>query len=117
MQADIVVTNARILTMDPARPTASAMAVADGRILAVGEDAEILPLAGSLTRRIDAAGRSLLPGFIEAHMHVFGGGAILNDLLLTGAKGEATIRERVRAHAAANPNAKVLYCQGVDYDM
>lgn len=117
MQADIVVTNARILTMDPARPAASAMAVANGRILVVGEESDILPFAGNATRRIDGTGRSLLPGFIEAHMHVFGGGATLNDLLLTGAKGEGTIRENVRAHAAANPNAKVLYCQGVDYDM
>ncbi|WP_348642246.1 amidohydrolase [Mesorhizobium sp. M4B.F.Ca.ET.143.01.1.1] len=59
----------------------------------------------------------MLPGFIEAHMHVFGGGAILNDLLLTGTKGEAAIRDKVRAHAAANPEAKVLFCQGADYDM
>jgi predicted amidohydrolase YtcJ len=117
MQADIVVTNARILTMDVARPVASAMAVANGRILAVGDATEILALAGSSTRRIDGAGRSLLPGFIEAHMHVFGGGATLNDLLLTGMKGEAAIREKVRAHAAANPGARVLYCQGADYDM
>ncbi|TIU64372.1 MAG: amidohydrolase, partial [Mesorhizobium sp.] len=108
MQADIVVTSAKILTMDPARPAASAMAVANGRILAVGDATEVLPFAGNLTRMIDAAGRSVLPGFIEAHMHVFGGGAILNDLLLTGTKGKTAIREKVRAHAAANPEAKVL---------
>lgn len=67
MQADIVVTNARILTMDPARPAASAMAVANGRILAVGDATEVLPLAGNSTRIIDGAGRSLLPsGDIEA---------------------------------------------------
>ncbi|MET3522268.1 amidohydrolase [Mesorhizobium abyssinicae] len=117
MQADMVVTNARILTMDPARPAASAMAIANGRVLAVGDATDVLPLAGNSTRIIDAAGRSVLPGFIEAHMHVFGGGAILNDLLLTGTKGEAAIRDKVRAHAAANPEAKVLFCQGADYDM
>lgn len=93
------------------------MAIANGRILAVGDATEVLPLAGNSTRIIDAAGRSVLPGFIEAHMHVFGGGAILNDLLLTGTKGEAAIRDKVRAHAAANPEAKVLFCQGADYDM
>jgi len=117
MQADIVVTNARILTMDPAKPAASAMAVANGRILAVGDATEILPLAGASTRRIDGAGRTLLPGFIEAHMHVFGGGAILNDLSLSGMKEEAAVREKVRAHAAARPEVKVLFCQSTDYDM
>ena len=117
MQADIVVTNARILTMDPAKPAASAMAVANGRILAVGDVAEVLPLAGASTRRIDGAGRTLLPGFIEAHMHVFGGGAILNDLSLSGMKGDASVREKVRAHAAARPDVKVLFCQSTDYDM
>ncbi|MFM2281186.1 MAG: hypothetical protein RLZZ444_3417 [Pseudomonadota bacterium] len=117
MHADMIVTNARILTMDEDRPTASALAIAGGKVLAVGDEAEILALAGSATKRIDAAGRSLLPGFVEAHMHVFGGGAILNDLSLNGIKGDETVRQMVRDYAAANPDSKVLYCQSVDYDM
>lgn len=117
MQADMIVTNARILTMDPDRPTASALAIAGGRILAVADEAEIEALAGAKTQRVDGGGRSLLPGFIEAHMHVFGGGAILNDLSLSGIKGDNEVRRLVLDYAAANPGAKVLYCQSVDYDM
>jgi predicted amidohydrolase YtcJ len=115
MTADLIVTNARILTVDEAAPRASALAVAGGRILALGSDAEVSKLAGPATRRIDGQGRSLLPGFIEAHMHVFGGGAILGDFQLPTVKGEAEMREKIRAHAAAHPEAKVIYCQGAEY--
>lgn len=117
MTAELIISNARILTMDPDNPVATALAVAGGRVLAIGSDADVLPLASAVTRVIDGAGRSLLPGFIEAHMHLFGGGAILNDLILTGTKGADALRAKVRAYAAANPQAKVLYCQGADYDM
>jgi predicted amidohydrolase YtcJ len=117
MQADMIVTNARILTMDPDRPTATALAIAGGRVLAVGDLWEISALAGAHTHRVDGGGRSLLPGFIEAHMHVFGGGAILNDLSLNGVKGDDTVQQMVRDYAAANHDSKVLFCQSVDYDM
>ncbi|WP_349017744.1 amidohydrolase [Rhizobium sp. 32-5/1] len=50
-------------------------------------------------------------------MHVFGGGAILKDLSLNGVKGDDIVRQTVCAYAAANPDAKVLFCQSVDYDM
>jgi len=115
MTADLIVTNARILTMDDASPRASALAVGDGRILAIGSGAEISKLAGPATRHFDGMGRTLLPGFIEAHMHVFGGGAILGDFQLPSVKGEAEMRDRIRAHAAAHPDAKVIYCQGAEY--
>jgi len=115
MAADLIVINARILTMDEAAPRVTALAVADGRVLALGSDEEISALAGPGTRRIDGQGRSLLPGFIEAHMHVFGGGAILGDFQLPSVKGEAEMRERIRVFAAAHPDAKVVFCQGAEY--
>jgi predicted amidohydrolase YtcJ len=117
MHADMIVTNAKILTMDPDRPTATAIAVAGGRVVAIGDDSDIQALAGADTRHVDGAGRSLLPGFIEAHMHVFGGGATLNDLSLNGVKGDDKVRQIVRDYAAANPDTKVLFCQSVDYVM
>ena len=72
---DLVITHARILTMDAAAQRAGAVAVQGGRILAVGTDAQILALVGPQTRVINAQGRSLLPGFVESHMHLFAGGA------------------------------------------
>jgi predicted amidohydrolase YtcJ len=115
MTAELILTNARILTMDANQLEAGALAVAGGRILAVGTSEDILSLATPATRQIDCGGRSLLPGFIEAHMHVFGGGATLGDFSLPTVKGEAEMREKIRAHAAANPEAKVIFCQSAEY--
>jgi predicted amidohydrolase YtcJ len=67
--ADKVFFNGDILTMDEARPTAEALAVKDGRILAVGTASEILALAGAQTTRVDLAGKTLLPGFLDGHSH------------------------------------------------
>lgn len=117
MDADLIVFGAAALTMDVQNPKATAVAVRDGSILAVGSDTDIMAHAGPETRTVDAKGATLLPGFIEAHMHLFGGGASLKHLLITGTKGFDAICQKVRAYAEANPMAKVLYVRGVDYDM
>jgi predicted amidohydrolase YtcJ len=73
--ADLVVTNARVLTMDDGNPRAEAVAVRGDRILAVGPRPKVEALAGPSTRTVDAAGGSVLPGLVESHMHLFMGGA------------------------------------------
>jgi predicted amidohydrolase YtcJ len=115
--ADLIITGARALTMNPDQPTAEAVAIGDGKILAVGTAEAVMVHAGEKSRVVDAKGASLLPGFVEAHMHLFGGGASLKHLQLTGLKGFDAICEKVQAHAAENPDVKVLYAQGADYDM
>lgn len=117
MTPDLIITNARILTMEPDHRRAEALAIAGERLLAVGAMAEVEGLAGPQTRVIDAKGATVLPGFIEAHMHLFGGGATLSHCQLMGTKGLPAVTEKIRAYAAANPTAKVLYAQGADYDM
>jgi predicted amidohydrolase YtcJ len=67
--ADMVVTNARIATLDAASTTASAMAVRDGRLIAIGGNEAILATAGPGTRRFDAGGRTVVPGLIDSHIH------------------------------------------------
>ncbi|MEQ2005346.1 MAG: amidohydrolase family protein, partial [Limisphaerales bacterium] len=67
--ADLVVLNGRVLTMNAASRTASAVAIKDGVFVAVGSDAEIRRRAGPQTRTIDARGRSVIPGLIESHVH------------------------------------------------
>ena len=63
-----------LLTADKARPMAQALAVADGKVLAVGSDAEISALADAGTQRIDLGGKALMPGLIDTHAHaIFGG--------------------------------------------
>ncbi|MFM9828239.1 MAG: amidohydrolase [Sphingomonas sp.] len=67
--ADLIITNAHIETMDRVRPQAEAVAVRGGQIVAVGTPAETAKLQGPATRRIDAHGHTLVPGFIDTHMH------------------------------------------------
>ena len=67
---DLVVVNAEVLTMDDSQPTAQALAVGQDRILAVGEKADIQRLAGPDTQIIDGQGLTLLPGFMDSHMHL-----------------------------------------------
>lgn len=67
--ADAVWFNGHILTMDPACPQAQALAVARGRVLAVGSDAQVLALADAATQKHDLKGQALMPGLIDAHAH------------------------------------------------
>ncbi|MCP9230031.1 amidohydrolase [Mesorhizobium sp. LMG 17147] len=113
--ADLIVTNARVLTMDEGNPTAEAVAIKDGNILAVGDRRTVEALKGPATKVIDAQGGSVVPGFIEAHMHLFGGAAELDNLHLQGVHGFDALSEAIRAYAAARPYAKLLLGAGVDY--
>lgn len=113
--ADLIVTNARILTMDEGHPTAEAIAIRDGSILAVGARADIDVLRGSATTVIDADGGSVIPGFIEAHMHLFSGAAELAHLQLFGVTGFEALQEAIRAYVPTRPDATMLVGQGVDY--
>ncbi|RWO89140.1 amidohydrolase [Mesorhizobium sp.] len=113
--ADLIVINARVLTMDEGNPTAEAVAIKDGNILAIGDRRTIEALKGPATKIIDAQGGSMVPGFIEAHMHLFGGAAELDNLHLQGVHGFDALSDAIRAYAAARPNAKLLLGAGVDY--
>lgn len=113
--ADLVVVNAAILTMDAANPRASAMAVQDGRIVAIGTEDEIARLRGEATRVIDAAGRTVLPGFVESHLHLFVGAAEIDDLQLAGVEGFEALKDAARRFASERPDAPFLMAQGADY--
>lgn len=75
-EADLIVVNARIYTVDPSMPNAEAFAVRDGKFLAVGSSADIRNLATARTRVIDAAGATITPGFTDCHCHVSGVGEL-----------------------------------------
>src|SRR5438477_12535175 len=67
--ADLVVHHAKVATLDADSRTSEAIAVRDGRILAVGTNAEVAAFAGRGTRQVDAGGRLLIPGLIDSHIH------------------------------------------------
>lgn len=116
MQADLIVTNGKVLTMDPARPRAQAVALAQGKVLAVGTVADVAALAGPGTRVVDAGGRSVLPGFVESHMHLTLGGSGLNHLQLYGLHGEERLRRAYADYAARKPDGMVM-AEGADYQI
>jgi predicted amidohydrolase YtcJ len=102
LQPDAVFFNGNAYTFDLARPRARAIAVRCGHILAVGEDAEVLALAGPGTRRMDLGGRTVLPGFCDAHIHLLGYGLSLTQVQLDGIDSldEAVQRVAERARRA-----------------
>jgi predicted amidohydrolase YtcJ len=83
--ADLVLVNGNVVTMDDARPRAQGIAIADGRILTVGSDAEVRRHVGANTEVIDLKGRLAIPGFIEGHGHFMGLGRAQTILDLTTA--------------------------------
>ena len=70
--ADTILRGGPILTMNDRMPRAHAVAVKDGKIFAVGSLSEVEKLAGPQTRTVDLQGRTLIPGFVDSHSHVFG---------------------------------------------
>ncbi|MFJ8014996.1 amidohydrolase [Streptomyces sp. NPDC096339] len=100
--ADLVFTGGPVLTMDPARTRATSLAVTGARIAAVGHD-EVRELIGPRTEVVDLAGRLLLPGFQDAHIHAVGGGAELAECDLSEAVDVDVYLERIRAYAQTHP--------------
>ena len=74
IHADTIILNANVITMNPAAPSASAVAVKGGRFMAVGADRDILEFKGRATEVLDAGGKTVLSGFIDAHTHVMSSG-------------------------------------------
>jgi len=113
--ADIIITNAKILTMDKALPRAEALAIAGNRLLAVGGRDDIAGLKAPHTRVIDARGKTVLPGIIESHMHIFMGSVELDSLMVTGLEGIEALTRAVRAYAAKSPDDKIIVANGANY--
>jgi predicted amidohydrolase YtcJ len=111
-QADVVISGARIYTVNPARPAARAIAIKDGRILAVGDD--VSAFIGPRPRRIDVAGATVLPGLIDSHVHMDGLGDALETLDLRGLRSPEAIGEKVRA--AARERAPGEWIRGHAWD-
>jgi len=100
-EADRIVVNARVLTSDPAMPRAEAFAVKDGRVWAVGRNDDIRNLATARTQRLDAAGMTVTPGFIDCHCHPSG----INELFEVNGnlRSIAELKSAIARKAAETP--------------
>jgi predicted amidohydrolase YtcJ len=102
--ADLIVRNARVYTGDPACPAASAVAIRDGLIVAVGEDADMAGQLGIATRVIDAVGRRVIPGLNDSHQHVIRTGLhFLLELRWDGIDSLGLALAMLRQQAARTP--------------
>lgn len=107
--ADLVVTARHIYTVDPARPAAGAVAVRDGRIVFVGSAREARALVGPRTRVLDLGDATVIPGIVDAHLHLLGLGQALRTVDLNGTRSLAAVVERVVARArTATPGEWIL---------
>ncbi|MCX5767723.1 MAG: amidohydrolase [Gemmatimonadetes bacterium] len=112
--ADLIVTNARVYTVDDAHPLADAIAVRGGRVLFVGDTRGALALRGPQTRVIDLDGRTVIPGMVDAHGHVSGLGSALAIVDLTGASSYDEIIARVVAKAKSAQPGQWITGRGWD---
>jgi predicted amidohydrolase YtcJ len=112
--ADLIVTNARIYTVDDSRPVVSAMAIRDGRIAFTGSAREAMALKGAGTKVVDAAGRTVIPGMVDAHAHLLGLGQSLRTVPLYGAKSYDEVIARVVARAKGVPAGQWVIGRGWD---
>jgi predicted amidohydrolase YtcJ len=113
-EADLVLHNGRFVTMDAGQPQAQAVAIGDGRFLAVGSNDEVLNLASSRTARLDLGGKTVVPGFIDAHSHPASAGLQHLKAVDCDLRSIADIQAALRERAArAAPGAWVL---GFKYD-
>ena len=96
LSADMVLMNGKVITVDAENRIAEAVAVKDGRILAVGSNEEIGGYIGEGTRVIDLEGRPLLPGFIDTHIHVAGFGKALTEINLRNVQSIEEMQTKLR---------------------
>jgi len=97
MRADLVLVNGKIYTVDNARPLASALAVRGGKVMFVGSDVEARRLGSRSATVIDLGGRTVFPGFIDAHAHLLGLGNLLRRVNLAGSSSYDEVIARVKA--------------------
>ena len=115
--AEWIITNGRLSTFDAQQPHAEALAGSGGDIIAVGSADDITNLVGPDTVVHNAGGNTVLPGFIDSHVHLFGGSAELDALGLMNVEGEAALKAAVIQHAANRPGDELVYGVCCDYHM
>lgn len=115
--ADLIITNAHVVTVDADNPTAEAVAVRGNTIVFVGEAQAVTSFIGPQTQLIDAQKGTVLPGFIDAHFHLMQGAISLGDIPLYEVRSLAELATAVTTYAAQHPELPWLRGVGLRYDI
>ena len=115
MAAELAIVGARIRTLDPARPFATALAARGGIVVAVGGDAEIREHCDARTELLHAGGRALVPGLVDAHLHPFWGAELARGTDLSACRTISQVRAAL-SRAARTRRGGWVFAYGLDYD-
>jgi predicted amidohydrolase YtcJ len=113
---DLILLSGKIWTVNSAQPEAEALAIGNGRILAVGKSDSIKGLTGDKTRVIDLKGRRVVPGFYDSHVHFLGSGQRLSEVALKDAADEAEFGRRLAEFDKKLPRDRWLLGGEWDHD-
>jgi predicted amidohydrolase YtcJ len=115
--ADLVILHGHAWTVDAAHPQAEALAIHGSRIIAVGSDADMAKWIGPGTKQIDAQGKSVLPGFIDAHVHFTSGGGEISGVHLRDAATPQEFARRIGEHARKLPKGEWMLGGTWDHEL
>jgi predicted amidohydrolase YtcJ len=104
LNATLVVVNANVITLNARQPKAEALAIRDGKIVALGSNEEIHKYIDKKTRLIDAKNKTVVPGFVDCHVHMTGFGHSLQTLQLRNAASIREVQRRIREFVKKNPD-------------
>jgi predicted amidohydrolase YtcJ len=110
--ADLTLVNCKVRTMNPSQPTAEAIAIRRDRIIKVGSNDEVKQFAGNITRIVDLQGKTVIPGFIDTHIHVADFGRFLMWLDLRGTESISDLQQRLRDRTEKIPVGKWIVGRG-----
>lgn len=113
--ADVIITNAKVFTTDPNLPHAEAVAVKGNRIVYVGDTIGAETFHGDQTRVIDGQGRTLTPGFIDTHVHLFWGAIWMGNAPLQEVKTKDDLKQILLDFANENKTSKWVVGRGIKY--
>jgi len=106
LNAELAVLNANVVTLDPKQPRAEALAIQNGKIIAVSSNEEIRKYIGKKTKVIDAKKRTAVPGLVDCHVHMTALGQSLQDLDLRNITSIKEMQQKLREYVKKNPEIK-----------
>src|SRR5712671_4277361 len=115
--ADTIIARGRVYTGNSEQPWAQAVAIHDGKVIAVGDESNIFKLRYAGTEVIEAGGHLVLPSFVDCHIHFLDGSLSLGRVNLEGAKDASDIQQRLRDYVAKHPGKDWILGRGWNYAM